>query len=203
MLGWPYTDVHRLRAALAIGTNDDVVELAPGMGATTELVLARRPASYVGVDRDPVAATGVEHRFAGPGRRVINASAADTGLDDGCAGVVFGEAYLTMQPASQKRRIIAELARITRPGGRMGLHEIAFAPDDLDPERCDAIAGELRTTIKVSVSPCSIKGWCDLLDEAGLEVTTTATAPFQLLEPRRASWAVSRSIAMPGHWLWP
>ena len=34
----------------------DVVELAPGIGRTAELILRHRPASYVGVDADPSAA---------------------------------------------------------------------------------------------------------------------------------------------------
>lgn len=175
----------RLLAALAIGPSDDVVELAPGLGATTDLVLACGPASYVGVDRDPVAAERVERLASGPHRRVINASAASTGLADRCADVAFGEAYLTMQPDSQKRRITAELARIVRPGGRIGIHEIAFTPDDLDPAHCEVVAHELQSTIKVNVSPRTIQGWRDLLDEAGFDMVTSATAPLHLLEPRR------------------
>ncbi len=175
----------QLLAALAIGPSDDVVELAPGLGSTTELVLGRSPASYVGVDRDPVSAERVAHVVDGPGRSVVNASAADTGLPDASADVVFGEAYLTMQPASQKRKIMEELARVVRPGGRVGLHEVCFAPDDLDEERCEAIAADLQRTIKVNVTPLSLRGWTDLLDEAGFDVTTKVTNPLHLLEPRR------------------
>src|SRR5690606_15001463 len=95
----------RLLAGLAIGSTDDVVEVAPGLGATTRLVLDAGPATYTGVDRDPAAADLVGSLLDGPGRRVVHASAADTGLPDASADVVFGEAYLTMQPDSQKRRI--------------------------------------------------------------------------------------------------
>ena len=70
----------RLLGALDIGPSDDVVELAPGLGSTTELVLARNPATYTGVDRDPISAQRVAHMVAGPGRRVIEGSAADTGF---------------------------------------------------------------------------------------------------------------------------
>ena len=141
----------QLLDALAIDSTDDVVELAPGLGSTTELVLGRNPATYVGVDRDPVSAERVAHVVNGPGRSVVNASAADTGLPEASADVVFGEAYLTMQPASQKAKIMEELARVVRPGGRIGLHEVCFAPDDLDQERCGAIADDLQRTIKVNV----------------------------------------------------
>jgi len=175
----------QLLAALDIEPADDVVELAPGLGSTTELVLARDPATYVGVDRDPVSAARVAHVVAGPGRSVIEATAADTGLEDDAADVVFGEAYLTMQPASQKQRIIGELARIVRPGGRIGLHEVAFAPDDIDEATCSSVRDDLTGAIKVHVSPATIGGWIELLDEAGFEVSDQATAPLHLLEPRR------------------
>lgn len=175
----------RLLESLAIGTSDDVVEIAPGLGSTTELVLACDPATYVGVDRDPVAAKRVASIVAGPGRSVIEATAADTGLEDDSADVVFGEAYLTMQPAGQKKKIIAELARIVRPGGRVGLHEVAFSPDDLDPASREAIRDALTDSIKVSVSPLTTAGWVELLEEAGFEVRDRHTAPLHLLEPRR------------------
>jgi SAM-dependent methyltransferase len=175
----------RLLGALAISPADDVVELAPGLGSTTELVLARNPRSYTGVDRDPVSAERVAHVVAGPGRSVVEATAADTGLADDSADVVFGEAYLTMQPQSQKRKIVHELARIVRPGGRVGIHEVAFTPDDIDEPTRDSIRDALTGSIKVHVSPLTVAGWVELLDEAGFEVRDRFAAPLHLLEPRR------------------
>jgi len=175
----------QLLDALAIGPADHVVELAPGLGSTTRLVLERTPASYVGVDRDPDAAGLVAAGLDGPNRSVVHASAAATGLDDACADVAFGEAYLTMQPASQKARIVAELARITRPGTRIGLHEVAFTPDDIGPEAVAAITADLTGSIKVNVTPLTTAGWVELLEGAGFEVTHRLTAPLRLLEPRR------------------
>lgn len=175
----------QLLAGLAITGTDDVVEVAPGLGATTRLVLAAGPASYVGVDRDPVAADRVADLLAGPDRRVVQASATETGLPDRCADVVLGEAYLTMQTDTVKERIIAELARVLRPGGRLGLHEVAFAPDDIDEEQRREVAGALRSSIKVGVAPLTTGGWDDLLDRHGLTVQERVRAPLHLLEPRR------------------
>jgi SAM-dependent methyltransferase len=174
-----------LLGSLAIGPTDDVVELAPGLGSTTELVLAQKPATYIGVDRDPVSAERVAHVVSGPGRSVVERSAADTGLDADSADVAFGEAYLTMQPASQKKRIAEELARVVRPGGRVGLHEVAFAPDDIDDATVESIREQLTGAIKVHVSPLTIAGWRALLTDAGFEVKAQFTAPLHLLEPRR------------------
>ncbi len=175
----------RLLASLAISGDDDVVEIAPGLGATTRLVLAAGPASYTGVDRDPSAAARVDELLDGPDRRVLHASAAATGLPDACADVVLGEAYLTMQSASVKQRIVAEAARILRPGGRFALHEVAFAPDDVDDVTRQRVAADLTSTIKVGVTPLTTAGWDALLDDAGLEVHDRVRAPLHLLEPRR------------------
>ena len=175
----------RLLDALAIGPADHVVELAPGLGSTTRLVLDRMPASYVGVDRDPDATDLVAAGMDGANRSVVHASAAETGLGDALADVAFGEAYLTMQPASQKIRIMTELARITRPGARVAIHEVAFAPDAIDPETAERVAGALTGTIKVNVTPLTAAGWVELLEHAGFDVTHRFSAPLHLLEPRR------------------
>lgn len=160
----------RLLRAVAIGPDDDVVEVAPGLGATTRLLLGARPASYTGVDRDPASAALVASLLDGPSRRVVQASAAETGLPDASADVVFGEAYLTMQPDRQKRQIVAELVRVLRPGGRFALHEVAFAPDDLADARREEVAAALTGTIKVNVTPLSVNGWEELLTEHGLHI---------------------------------
>lgn len=97
--------------------------------------------------------------------------------------MAFGEAYLTMQPASQKRRILAELARIVHPGGRIGVHEVAYAPALAAAEA--SISSELTSSLKVNVSPLAVHGWVGLLEDAGFEVRDRSTAPLHLLEPHR------------------
>jgi SAM-dependent methyltransferase len=175
----------KLLEAVQISWADDVIEVAPGLGATTRLLLAPRPASYVGVDRDPAAADLVASMLDGPNRRMVHASATDTGLPDDCADVVFGEAYLTMQPDSLKHRAVEELARLLRPGGRFALHEVAFAPDDVDDVVRAQVASDLTSTIKVNVTPMTVAGWEGLLAEHGLVVEHRFAAPLHLLEPRR------------------
>ncbi|MEI2696807.1 MAG: class I SAM-dependent methyltransferase [Microthrixaceae bacterium] len=175
----------RLLRAVAIGNSDDVLEVAPGLGATTRLLLDAEPASYVGVDRDPDAADLVASLLDGPNRRVVNASATETGLDDASVDVVFGEAYLTMQPDSLKRRAIGELARVLRPGGRFALHEVAFAPDDIDDASQKKASDDLTSTIKVNVTPLTVAGWEALLGEHGLVVEDRFCVPLHLLEPKR------------------
>jgi SAM-dependent methyltransferase len=176
---------HRLLDSLAIGELDDVVELAPGLGATTALVLDRRPASYRGVDRDPTSTARVASMLAGPNQEVVTGSASDTGLSSGSADVVFGEAYLTMQPTSQKERVLAEMARVIRTGGRIGLHEVAHRPDAIDDGIAAQVSAALTDSIKVNVSPLTVAGWADLLHRHGFAVRDRFEAPLALLEPRR------------------
>jgi len=49
-----------LLTALAIDAQNDVVEFAPGLGATARLTLASNPRSYTAVERDQQAAAGIE-----------------------------------------------------------------------------------------------------------------------------------------------
>ncbi len=174
-----------LLAGLDITSDDDVVEVAPGLGATTRLVLDAQPANYTGVDRDPDAAGLVGDLLDGPNRRIVNASAQDTGLPAASADVVFGEAYLTMQPDSLKRKILSELTRVLRPGGRFAMHEIAFAPDDITTIAREKVIHDLTSSIKVNVSPLPVSDWEALLTEYGLRVESRFRAPLHLLEPKR------------------
>ena len=166
-------------------TGTDVVELAPGIGKTAELILRSRPASYVGVDADPSASALVAD-IAGPsGGRTITADAADTGLPAASAHVVIGEAMLTMQTERGKRAIIAEAARLLRPGGCYAIHELGLQPDDLDPSVGEEIRKDLARTIKVNARPLTASEWRRLLTDACLVVEWTGTAPMALLKLRR------------------
>ncbi len=169
---------------LGISVNDDVVELAPGLGATTRLVLAQSPATYVGIERDD-AAVRVTQRVLRPGDKCHQGLASDTGLADGAASVIFGEAMLTMQTDAKKAAIVSEARRVLRASGRYGIHELALAPDDLSEREKVEIQRELSDVIHVGARPLTVREWRQLLDENGFEVVTSATAPIHLLEPGR------------------
>jgi SAM-dependent methyltransferase len=172
--------------ALALGPDDRIVELAPGLGVTTELVLARGPASYTGVERDAAAADSVRRLLVPDDKQVcVIGSAEATGLADASASVVFGEAFLTIQRESQKRRIVAEAHRLLAPGGRYGLHELCLTPDDLPQDRKDQIHNELSDAIHVGARPLTAGEWRQLLEQGGFRVRAQATAPMHLLEPKR------------------
>lgn len=155
----------------------DVVELAPGLGRTATELLAAQPRSYVGVEKDADAArlTGRAVDAAG---RVVHADAADSGLPDASTDVVIGEAMLTMQSDAGKQRIVAEVARLLRPGGRYAIHELGLHPDSLDPEVKTGLRKDLARVIKVNARPLTVAEWAELLEGAGLRVEWTGVAPM-------------------------
>jgi hypothetical protein len=175
----------RMLDALAIDSADDVVEFAPGLGATAKLTLQRGPASYVAIERDEAAANHVRKLLNGLRQRCAVGNAQATGLAPQSASVVYGEAMLTMQPAATKDQIVGEAARLLRPKGRYGIHELALVPDDLpDPQRVE-IARVFGGTIHHLVQPLTAAEWRDLFERHGLDVQTTLHAPMHLLEPVR------------------
>lgn len=172
-------------AALAIGSTDDVVELAPGLGATTRIALQAGPSSYTAVERDEEAARHVRDLLAGDRHTCRVGTAQATGLEGASATVVFGEAFLTMQSDDHKRRIVSEAFRLLRPGGRYGLHEMCLRPDTLAAGEQDRVRGELSRSIHVGARPLTVADWRSLLEGAGFEITGQAVAPMGLLHPRR------------------
>ncbi|WP_061711284.1 class I SAM-dependent methyltransferase [Kocuria palustris] len=162
----------------------DVVELAPGLGRTATELVAAGPSSYVGVDKDPDAAR-LAGKAIGDAGRIVHGDAAETGLPDASAGVVLGEAMLTMQSESGKQKIVAEAARLLKPGGRYAIHELGLTPDDLDDDVKTELRKELARAIKVNARPLTIAEWRELLEGQGLEVVWTGMAPMALLQMRR------------------
>ena len=136
---------------------------------TARLVLARNPVSYTAVERDAAAAATVRS-YLPPRHQCVLGSAEETGLPSECASVVFGEAMLSMQPATTKTRIVKEAVRLLRLGGRYGIHELCLVPDDVDEQIRNAIQQELSPEIHVGVRPLTRLEWRELSTAEGLQV---------------------------------
>ena len=172
---------------VGIGPSDDVVELGPGLGATTRLIMERHPASVVGVERDKAAAVAVSAAVVldRADYRCIVADAAETGLDGNSADIVVAEALLTLQSDEKKRSILDEAHRILRPGGRLALHELCMRPETVDLETRQLVSRELSFAVRVGARPLTAPGWRELAESAGFEVQHASTVPMRLLQPRR------------------
>lgn len=171
--------------SLGITATDRVVEFAPGLGMTARRILALRPASYTGVDRDEAAAARLREGLRPQGARIVCGSAESSGLPAAGTDVVIGEAMLTMQSVEKKRAIIAEAARLLAPGGRYGIHEIAIVSGDGTAKDHRAISTEMCRAIHHGVMPQTEEEWRGLLAEAGFVDLEVRFLPFHLLEPKR------------------
>ena len=171
--------------ALAIGPQDRVVEFAPGLGVTARMVLRRNPLEYWGVEREPAAIGQLRRQLAVSTAKIVSGRAEESGLPDACASVVYGEAMLSMQNQQQKSRIIAEACRLLTAGGRYGIHELCFLPDDIPDHLRQEIQAAMSKKIHVGVQPLCRNEWIRLFNENGLKVIWSGKAPMHLLEPQR------------------
>ncbi len=173
----------------AIGSQDDVIEFAPGLGVTARQILRRQPRSYAGIERDSSAAAFSDQLLVACGqteqRRIIQADAGSVPLPDESATVVVGEAMLSMQPEWKKRAIMSEARRLLRRNGRYLIHELAVHPDDIPTPLSERIEHDLSSHIHVGVRIGTVSLWRRWLEEAGFEVEHVTTAPMRLLEPSR------------------
>ena len=164
----------RMLDALAINPQDRVVEFAPGLGATARMVLQHHPLAYWGVEREPAAAEYLRQQLAGTQcRDRAGLRQKNRGCPMLCASVVYGEAMLSMQSQEQKNRIFAEARRLLAAGGRYGIHELCFLPDDISDCVRHEIQAAMSKEIHVGVQPLSRSEWVRLFEQNGLKVTWT------------------------------
>ena len=119
--------VRRALEGVGLEAGDRVVELAPGIGATTAVLLELGPREWTGVEPDPIAAEHLERAFGGPGREVARAPVDATGLADDSASVLIVEALLSTLEDAEAAAVLEEARRVLRPGGRVALTELAPA----------------------------------------------------------------------------
>ncbi len=169
--------------SLGITSLYHVVELAPGVGRTAQLLIEAGPASYVGIERDAAAATRTREQIRGGSDSVLITTAENTQLPDGCATVVCGEAFLTMQTEGAKERILKEVCRILQEGGRFGIHELGILSSD--QALVNRIQRDLSTTIRVNAKPLRVEDWESLVKGGGLRIVSTRRVPMALLEIKR------------------
>jgi hypothetical protein len=174
----------RMIVNLGVTASDDVIEMWPGLGRTAVLALAAGPHSYLGVERGEAEATRARRQLHGPNRRCVVAPVHRTGLPDDSASVLYGEALLTLEPAPRKRETVAEAARLLRPGGRYGIHELLLSPDNLGEAAKDEINTALTKVLHIGARPLTRTEWRGLLTEAGFTIDAEETCPLLLLDPR-------------------
>ena len=175
----------KMLEGLNINSKDAVLEFAPGIGFTANLVLKQNPASYTGVELNEEAAANLRKKINGPNRSIIIGNAAEVPLENEIVDKVYGEAMLTMHVDKRKTEIIREAHRLLKKGGLYGIHELGLLPDNLPAELKSTIQRDLALCIKVNARPLTQSEWITLLEQEGFKIKSIATNPMSLLEIKR------------------
>jgi len=175
----------KMLTMLHITPDDDVVELAPGLGYTARLTLKNNPKSYTGIDAEQRVTDHLNKEFRQTSAKFQSGNAAHTSLPEQSADKVYGEALLSMHADHRKSEIIKEASRILKPKGYYAIHELALAPDTLDDDVKLHIQKDLASAIKVNARPLTVSEWTHLLEKEGFTIKKIETAPMHLLEPQR------------------
>ena len=160
----PLADLRALTDALALRTDDLLVDLACGAGGPGLWAAAETGARLLGIDRSPVAVERATERAAALGvtdrASFRPGTFDDTGLPPASVDAVMSVDALQYAPS--KAAAVAELARIVRPGGRVGL--VVF---ELDADR---VAG-------LGLWDDAVGDYRPLLTDAGFEVIVYEQVP--------------------------
>ena len=104
-------------ALAGIDLGDDLLEVGPGPGRTTDILREMVPA-ITAVEIDTSLADALTERMAGTNVTVINADATDLPLADGRFSSAVSFTMLHHVPtADEQDRLLAEVARVLRKGG--------------------------------------------------------------------------------------
>jgi SAM-dependent methyltransferase len=96
---------------------DDLLEIGPGPGLTTDL-LRQRAVHVTAVELDHDLYSGLAARMTGTNVDVFHADASDTGLPADRFSTAACFAMLHHVPSAEKQdRVFAEMHRVLRPGG--------------------------------------------------------------------------------------
>jgi SAM-dependent methyltransferase len=147
---------------------DDVLEVGPGPGLTTDLLRARA-ARVTAVEVDDALAGALAQRLAGTNVEVIHGDGTRTGLpaDRFSAATSFSMLHHMPTPELQDR-LFAELHRVLRPGGMF----VGTDSRDLDAIR----AGHVDDVF-VPVDPATLEG---RLDAAGFAAVSIDVGDYQI-----------------------
>jgi SAM-dependent methyltransferase len=153
------------------GLGDDVLEIGPGPGLTTDILRKLAPA-VTAAELDPALAARLSQRLAGTQVEVVQTDAARTPFRDGRFSAVACFHMLHHVPSAvHQNAVFAEVARVLRPGGAF------LCADALDIESLRAAHREQGETF-VPLDPANV---CERLRRHGFSRVEAREADYQLL----------------------
>ena len=150
------------------GLGDDVLEVGPGPGLTTDL-LRTRTARVTAVEVDDALAGALAQRLAGTNVEVILGDGTDTGLPAGRFSAATSFSMLHHMPTPEQQDLLfAELYRVLRPGG-------AFV--GTDSRDLDAIRAGHVDDVFVPVDPATLPS---RLEAVGFTAVSIDVGDYQI-----------------------
>jgi hypothetical protein len=154
----------RLADRLALRPGQAVLDVASGPGTTARLLAAEYGVQVTGVDLSPAnVATAAAGAADLPRVRFRVGDAEQLPLPDATMDAVVCECAFCTFP--DKATAAAELARVLRPGGRVGITDVTAQPERLPP----SLSG-LAAWVACIADARPAAGYAELLAGAGLRV---------------------------------
>jgi SAM-dependent methyltransferase len=173
-----------LLSGLRVQSGDRVVDLAPGSGETALLTTRENLHSWIGICRDDAEAERVVKAVPGPSVHTQIAAPDATGLPDASASVVMAEGLLFGIPDDRKAAVLRESARILRPEGRLGLHELCIRDVGLSHATTTSIREWMREPENGGMQPLTQAEWREYVASAGLEIVGFTQMELEIPRPR-------------------
>lgn len=153
----------------------------------------------MGIERGDAEAARARAALTAPQQECRVAPVHRTGLADHRASVLYGEALLTVEPASRKRQIVTEAARLLRPHGRYGIDELLLTPDGLTENAKSDIQATLTKVLRVARARSSALSGANS-SITGITVYAEQTCPLLLLDPKSVVSETKASSGQPASW---
>lgn len=190
----------RLAERLGLRPGMRVLDVASGTGATALVLASEYDVDVKGVDRSPALVAEASRRASEAGLedrvRFVVGDGEALPFASGCFDAVVCECAFCTFPG--KEAAAAQMARVLRHGGRVGITDVT-----VDRVRLDHDLTSLAGWVACLAGACSSGGYADLLGGAGLRVLRTEDHRralmdlLQRVEPRLLALAALRLPAMP------
>ena len=166
-----------------ITENTHILDVGCGVGQTPVYIAKTIGARVTGIDINPGMIKRSKERAQKQGVTSLTefkeADAQDLPFPDNTFDAVITESVTVFPP--DKQRAVNEYARVTKPGGYIGLNESTWLKTPAPQEILDWASQELGAT----VCPLTSEEWSSLLENAGLTVTMVRISEIKVKEEAR------------------